>query len=136
MDTSDPEDSERSVASMGLLVRTLALDGNAVATAAPAAPEAPTAAASAEPMSWAEVEAESDDPGSTCTMTVPSALEEIWLPTRLPSATREEVPASEEPRSAPGVGWERSEGTVGLGLAVRGEEGAGRGGHTYNSSSK
>lgn len=92
IDWSDPEDSERSAASIGLVVRTLTVDGNAViaaATPAPAAPAAPRAAGvtSAELLPCADPEVESDDPGSTCTMTVPSALEETWLPTRLPSAT-------------------------------------------------
>lgn len=120
-DWSDPEDSDRSVATMGLVLRTLVVDGKAAAdapaaTAAAATPEAPPArprppppprrrppvADSAELEPWAESATESSDPGPTCTMTVPSALEETWLPTWLPSANCEEVPASdEEARAAP-----------------------------------
>lgn len=80
-DCSDPDDSDRSVASIGLVLRTPAVGGNAIAPpAAPAVKSAPPAD-SDELGPWAEAAAESNDPGSTCTMTVPSALDEIWLPT-------------------------------------------------------
>lgn len=92
-DWSDPEDSERSVASMGLMLRTPTVEENAAA-ATPAAAPAPAPPATPA-VATSELVAESNDPGSTCTMTVPSALEETWLPTWLPSVTTEEVPASE-----------------------------------------
>lgn len=93
------------MASMGLvLLRTLTAVGEnattppvaapVVTSAVPAPVPTPPAANSAEAVPAFEP-TESNDPGSTCTMTVPSALEETWLPTWLPSATREAVPASE-----------------------------------------
>lgn len=117
---SDPEDSDRSVASMGLVVRAPTLgandtgvpDAEAGPAAGPAAAAAATPAAvpaAAAPAATPAADAEelgpttepgadeSGDSGSAWTATAPSGLEETWLP----SPTLVGVPAFVEDEGSP-----------------------------------